>query len=147
MYEESRAEAYWSKRLLETDALSAVLSYSLPRYINEAYSKWEISCVLAGVESWRSLRVIDIGCGVGRVTVPVAEAGANVVAFDNSKEMLNACRDSVSKAGVAERVEFRHGSARRLKAEDAEFDVVLCLGVLEHLPPDVRSDAMAEIVR
>jgi ubiquinone/menaquinone biosynthesis C-methylase UbiE len=147
MYEESKAEEYWSKRLHETDPLAAVLSFSLPKYFNEAYSKWELACVLGAVDDWTNLRVLDVGCGIGRVTVPVAQAGAHVTAIDNSKEMLAACRAGVEAAAVGDRVSLRQASARTLPGKDGEFDVVLCLGVLEHLPPAVRLEAMGEIAR
>jgi 2-polyprenyl-3-methyl-5-hydroxy-6-metoxy-1,4-benzoquinol methylase len=146
-YEETKAEEYWSKRVIETDQLAAVLSYNLPSYFNEAYSTWEIACVLDSVPAWEGLEVLDIGCGVGRVTVPVAKAGAKVTAFDNSHTMLELCQKNVSEAGVLERVKFQHGSARQIPAKDGQFDVALCLGVLEHLPPDVRSAALAEVTR
>src|SRR5690348_5271469 len=94
MYEETKAEEYWSKRVQETDPLAAVLSFNLPSYFNEAYSVWEIACVLGAVPSWPGLRALDIGCGVGRVTVPVAKAGASVTAVDNSHVMLERCRQN-----------------------------------------------------
>lgn len=147
MYEEAKAEEYWSKRLHETNPLAAVLSFNLPAYFNEAYSTWEIACVLGAVDDWKDLRVLDLGCGVGRVTVPVARAGAQVVALDNSQQMLAACRQNVEAAGVGDHVTYEQGTARKLPTDDGDFDVVLCLGVLEHLPPDVRSAALAEITR
>lgn len=45
--------------------------------------------------------VLDIGCGPGRITVPMARRAASVTALDNSGPMLDACRANCEAAGVA----------------------------------------------
>src|SRR5687768_3463845 len=55
------------------------------------------------------LRVLDVGCGTGRHTLPIAEMGANVVGLDFSPEMLAVARRRIDGLGISTSVEFhRH---------------------------------------
>jgi 2-polyprenyl-3-methyl-5-hydroxy-6-metoxy-1,4-benzoquinol methylase len=127
--------------------LAAVLSFSLPEYLNRAYSEWDIHTVVKSLPNLRGLTVLDLGCGVGRVTVPLAQQGAWVTAFDNSAEMLAACRRNTAAAGVADQITYEKGSADAMPFPDQTFDVVVCLGLLEHLPPPVRQTTLQHIIR
>src|SRR5690554_5357898 len=44
-------------------------------------------------------KVLDIGCGTGRVTLPLLKAGIDVVGLDNSAAMLKIARDKLSGYG------------------------------------------------
>lgn len=74
---------------------------------------------IAGGES-----VLEIGCGTGAVTVPLAKAigeHGRIVAVDISESMLNAARQQVSGAGL-HNVAFRLGDAQVMALEQAAFD-------------------------
>src|SRR5512147_220470 len=47
--------------------------------------------------------VVELGIGTGRIGVPVAEAGIDVIGVDSSEEMLGVCRARAEAAGVADR--------------------------------------------
>ncbi len=66
-------------------------------------------------------RVLEIGCGTGRETLPVAELGAYVVATDVSAKMLSVLRAKVASAGLADRVAIRQVGARDLGLILEEF--------------------------
>jgi ubiquinone/menaquinone biosynthesis C-methylase UbiE len=147
VYDETKAEEYWTKRVSDVDQLAAVLSRGLPAYVNQAYSRWETATVLGSLTSWEGSRVLDLGCGVGRMTVPLVAAGAKVTAFDNSQKMLDLCAENLERAGLGGRANLQKGSARELPFEAGSTDVICCLGVLEHLPADVRQVALEEMTR
>jgi ubiquinone/menaquinone biosynthesis C-methylase UbiE len=130
-----------------TDELSAVLSYSLPEQINQAYHQWELASLLRCLPAIAGKSVLDLACGVGRLTVPLARTDALVTAADNSPEMLERCRANVASAGMSHNVRFEQGDAIDLSFPSESFDVVVCLGLLEHLPPDVCRKAVLEIGR
>jgi len=53
--------------------------------------------------------VLELGVGTGRIAVPIAEAGIEVIGVDSSREMLRLCAQRATAAGVRERLELRLG--------------------------------------
>lgn len=80
--------------------------------------------------------VLDIGCGTGRTTLPVAAAGPAVIALDLSRGMLLQAVAKAKSLGIAD-VWPLIADAERLPLADDAVDGVVCQGVLHHLP-DVR---------
>src|ERR687886_680839 len=58
--------------------------------------------------------VLELGCGTGRVLLPMARAGATVVGLDGSREMLARCRAKLQAESEAtrDRVTLREGDVR-----------------------------------
>jgi SAM-dependent methyltransferase len=56
--------------------------------------------------------VVELGVGTGRVAIPTAQAGIRVIGVDASNRMLEICRRRAAGAGVADRVDLRHGDFR-----------------------------------
>lgn len=69
-------------------------------------------------------RVLEMGCGDGRLTVGLAANGATVLAFDPDAESVSDARRSLP-AELAERVSYRVASAQALEISPGEFDLVL----------------------
>ena len=146
-YSAEKADQFWSRRVEETDELAAVLYYGMPRAFNEAYSQWELNGLLGETGQLFGLQVMDLACGNGRLTLPLAKAGARVTAVDNAAGMLTECRKRLGTEGVQEAVEHVHSSAADLQFEDNRFDVSYCVGLLEHLPPETRKRVVEQVVR
>lgn len=71
-------------------------------------------------------RLIDLGCGTGRLAVPLAQAGWRVLGVDLSAEMLAVAREKAAAAGVA--VEWMRANLAELDAvADGSFDHAACL--------------------
>ena len=58
--------------------------------------------------------VLELGCGTGRITIPVAEAGLEIVGLDNSEDMLNIARRKATNLGedVRSRITLVRGDMR-----------------------------------
>lgn len=73
-------------------------------------------------------KVLDVGCGIGRVAIPLAKLGFSVVGLDISPLYLRRARERAEREGVVESTLFLEGDARSmadLLAEHSPFDVVL----------------------
>jgi ubiquinone/menaquinone biosynthesis C-methylase UbiE len=80
-------------------------------------------------------RVLELGCGTGRVTIPVARAGAHIVGVDRSTEMLAHARKRARRSRLKGRVSWLRGDIRRLPfRRSARFELVMApYGILQSL--------------
>jgi predicted RNA methylase len=69
-------------------------------------------------------RVIELGCGDGRLTVPVAVDADYVLAFDVDADDVEHARESLPSE-LAERVAYRVASGKQIEVERASFDLAL----------------------
>ena len=79
----------------------------------------------------KGLRVLDIGCGGGLLSEPIARLGATVVGADASEKNIGIARTHAEQSGVI--VDYRAVTAEALAADDEKFDVVLNMEVVEHV--------------
>lgn len=81
------------------------------------------------------LRLLDIGCGGGLLSEPMARLGAAVTGADAAERNLTVARTHAEQAGLA--IDYRHTTAEALAAAGEAFDVVLNMEVVEHVadPP------------
>jgi ubiquinone/menaquinone biosynthesis C-methylase UbiE len=79
---------------------------------------------LRRLADFRGNRVLEMGCGEGRLTVGIAADAAHVLAFDPSDEAIAEARRSLP-AELADRVEYRAASAQTLEVEPHAFDLVV----------------------
>ena len=73
-------------------------------------------------------RILDVGSGLGRVSIPLGEIGHTVVGVDISRRFVEEARRRALERGLGDKVVFILGDARRLKdsvAEYAPFDAAI----------------------
>lgn len=81
-------------------------------------------------------RLIDLGCGTGRWTIPlVRRTGCEAVGVDSSPEMLQKAREKDSEGGV----QWVEGDVERLGFEPGSFDCALMVLMMHHLKDHLAS--------
>ena len=77
------------------------------------------------------LRMLDIGCGGGILSEPLARLGAEMVGADPAKENIAAARAHAQESGLV--IDYRATTAEDLAEAGERFDVVLAMEVVEHV--------------
>ena len=76
-------------------------------------------------------RILDVGAGPSYVDIELAKLGDfEIVALDDSKEMLGIAERNIKKAGVSGKIKVKLGSAEDLPFDDSTFDFVISIGSL-----------------
>jgi 2-polyprenyl-6-hydroxyphenyl methylase/3-demethylubiquinone-9 3-methyltransferase len=83
------------------------------------------------LDSLARLRILDIGCGGGVLSEPLARLGASVIGADPSDSNIAVAQHHASEAGLA--INYRCTTAEALAEAGEVFDVVLAMEVVEHV--------------
>ena len=86
---------------------------------------------LTAERPFEGLRLLDIGCGGGLLSEPMARLGADVVGADAAERNIPVARVHAEQSGLT--IDYRHTSAEVLAAAGEQFDVVLNMEVVEHV--------------
>ncbi len=86
---------------------------------------------LTAERPFEGLRLLDIGCGGGLLSEPMARLGADVVGADAAERNIPVAQVHAEQSGLT--IDYRHTSAEALAAEGEQFDVVLNMEVVEHV--------------
>lgn len=128
--------SFWDKKAKENPYwyVSSYCNYDSQRDMQDFWA--------SGHQIWADLKrelhyspkrtdmVVEIGCGVGRLTRAIAPEVGHVEAFDISEEMLR-----IAKAGSVKNATFRLADGFNLASlEDNSADLVLAYCVFQHLP-------------
>jgi SAM-dependent methyltransferase len=107
-----------------------------------AFYDWENARTMArrDVPFWQRVAaaaagpVLELGCGTGRVTVPLARAGIPLVGIDLSDPMLHRARTRLRRARLTARARLVRGDIRQLPFEVETFALVAApYGILQSL--------------
>ena len=86
---------------------------------------------LTGPLPFKGLRILDIGCGGGLLSEPMARLGADVVGADAAPRNIPVAQLHAEQSGLT--IDYRHTTAEALAAAGEAFDVVLNMEVVEHV--------------
>jgi SAM-dependent methyltransferase len=87
---------------------------------------------LVDFRSYRGLRLLEVGCGVGTDLVRFAKGGALVTGIDLSEQAVELCQRNLAANGVSGDVQVMNGE--QMTYADSIFDVVYAHGVLQYSP-------------
>jgi len=91
---------------------------------------------IAAPMPFAGLRILDIGCGGGLLSEPMARLGAEVVGADPAPRNIPVARLHAEQSGLL--IDYRLTTAEELAAAGEQFDVVLNMEVVEHVPDPQR---------
>lgn len=83
------------------------------------------------IDAFSGLRFLDIGCGGGLLSEPVARLGGSVMGVDPSPVNIEVARIHARQSGLA--IDYRASTAEDVAAAGEAFDVVLAMEVVEHV--------------
>lgn len=117
-------------------------TYDVARPLFEEILERWMTLISERIGSRQRVEFLDLGCGTGRFSIPIAaRLGYSVTGADNSEEMLEKARN---KEG-GDRVKWSIQDATRLSFPTASFDVVFMSHLLHHL--DEPLDVVRECYR
>jgi magnesium-protoporphyrin O-methyltransferase len=90
-----------------------------------------IEAILKNIGQVQGKSICDAGCGVGSLSIPLAQRGAKVYAADISEQMTAEGQRRWERLGQAGEITF---IAQELEALQGHFDYVICVDVLIHYP-------------
>jgi 2-polyprenyl-3-methyl-5-hydroxy-6-metoxy-1,4-benzoquinol methylase len=115
--------AFWDQKA-ETYSQSAISMWR-NAHINECYRRQQIEIIDTWLTDVRGARILDVGCGTGRVSRHLTARGAEVLGIDFSTKAI----DVAVKLTNDPKVSYRQQSVFDI-GEREEFDAVTCIGVL-----------------
>lgn len=109
--------------------------------IADIYDAWCLEVVediphYVGMAQGTTTPVVELAAGSGRIAVPLAEAGYEVIAVDPSEAMRGHLRANAKRAGVRERIDLRAGDLLDPGIEGTYDRVLIPFRSLLHLPDD-----------
>jgi SAM-dependent methyltransferase len=87
--------------------------------------------------------VLDVGCGMGRLTARIARTGARVTGIDLSPAMIER---AVSMNG-ADNIRYVCGDVLAADLPLAVFDCVISAATFHHMPPEIALNRMTQLLR
>jgi len=146
-------QAYWgslSARHLTAsrDGYEVICYAGMPGWFNTFIHRYQMKTFerLVSGQSFAGCDVLDVGTGVGRWARWYAACrDARVTGIDIEPARLERARALAGGNGL--RIAYEQMPADDLRFDDASFDVVNCVTVLQHVPDDVKRRAIAEIAR
>ncbi|HEX7009200.1 MAG TPA: class I SAM-dependent methyltransferase [Phycisphaeraceae bacterium] len=110
---------------------------------------WDVDCRWPEVEAHADLRpddhVLDVGCAEGLITIEIAQRVKHVHGVELRSQRVEAARKIAAERGVSN-VTFEQGSIDQLLLAPQSYDVVLFLGVLQHLPAQAQFPSLAKVL-
>lgn len=115
------------------------------------FQRYRASEVLRLCGDLEGARVVDLGCGWGTISFPLAERAAEVVGIDFARAALDVCLERIareeSSTGSGRPPGFVQGDARRTPLRSSRWDVVVAADLVEHLYPEDTLAVYREVFR
>ena len=88
-------------------------------------------------------RILDAGCGPGRVIARLAQGNAHIVGVDASPNMLRICQE---KFRDNKRLELILADIEHLQFKKQSFDIVICVDTLQYFTKESRTRVLSSLI-
>lgn len=123
---------------------------TFPKLQLDSFNKTHITqerlerCLGFEVEKLKDKNILEVGCGAGRFTELLVKGGGYV----HSVDLSNAIEVNKENIGNAPNYAVAQASVYQLPFPESSFDIVLCLGVIQHTPsPEKTIEALWQKVK
>lgn len=139
MKEDKKVKEYFEKTAKDFDDIYDNRGGPIKKIANKLFRKgmrerFNLTLQLCSSEN---KTLLDIGCGAGRFTIPLAEKGTRVTGIDYSQEMIRMARDYLKnyEKKTNKKLDIKYFCSDFLKdfPSDKSFDLVLAIGVFDYL--------------
>ena len=101
--------------------------------------------VIDWTKDWKPGKLLDVGCGNGRNTIPFAKKGFDCYGIDLSERMIDIARQYLKTNNVSAKLFV--GTSSKLPFKTELFDYVLCIAMLHNLDKEGRWATLRELMR
>jgi SAM-dependent methyltransferase len=113
------------------DALNSGLVADIPFYVEEAGRAAALNPPYRKERGEVGHQVLELACGTGRLTIPIAQSGVKVVGLDLSASMLAHARAKAQRAGVE--ISFVEGDCRNFELGSKFALIFMAFNSMQHL--------------
>ncbi|MGI4851353.1 MAG: bifunctional 2-polyprenyl-6-hydroxyphenol methylase/3-demethylubiquinol 3-O-methyltransferase UbiG [Janthinobacterium lividum] len=141
---EAMAHDWWQP----DGAFKALHLLNLPRlqFIRQQITRSHTLNMANPLKPYEGLKMIDIGCGGGILTEPLARSGADITGIDAGYQTIEAARTHAALQNLT--IDYRQSTAEECAARSTQYDVVIAMEVVEHVA-DVSSfiEALSQLAK
>ncbi len=122
-------------------SLKGVLFKGLPNVVNEHLDDWHQRVILNFMDGKEGLRILDVGCGYGRLSIPLIEKfpKIDITGLDISESYALLYREKTGHPAFI-------GAIEDISGELGAFDYILCVTVLMYLDDDRLTRAISHLL-
>ena len=134
------AREYWERRAKKYGSSykggKAIGLMSGEKYYYEYVDMIDKRATFSFIQIRPGMKVLDVGCGIGRWCLEFAKRGADITGIDISEEMIRLASDNMRKEGLDGNLVVK--SSDEMDFPDNSFDLVHCAAVLMHVTDPVK---------
>lgn len=118
-----------------------MLFKGLPNAVNEHFHNWQKGIILEYIEGKDGLRILDVGCGYGRLSIPIIEKfpGVDIRGVDISENYVRLYQENTRHLASI-------GTIENLPAELGTFDYIICVTVLMYVDHENLEKAVFNLI-
>lgn len=129
----AQQKQYWQNRSEGFEKYYFHSGKSIIRRFIRGFLDKRTSHIISLLGETRGQRVLDLGCGSGRLLAAVAQGAAWVTGVDYSPKMLEAARRRLGEEEI-KNCDLILADAAAVPLESGSYDIVICAGLLDYLP-------------